>query len=180
MALRGSVSRRYAEGVFAIAKDHSSFDRWLEDIGTIKSVFTDPTMKRFLDDPKSGQADQERVIRKLLDGKVDPLAINLAVLLIRREHTGTVEGLERELKRMVNDYRNVAEAEVTTAIDLDGEQRELVKQRLQVLTHKDIELQTRVDVSILGGFVARVGDTLIDASLKTKLARLRQDLLAHT
>ena len=180
MALRGAADRRYAESVFAIARDQNSFDTWIEDVATIRDVFTNPDMHRFLEDPKARPAQKESVLRKLLDGKISPLALNLAVLLIRREQGAIVSGIEREFRRLVNDYRNVAVAEVTTAIELDGPQRDLVKERLQLITHKTIDLQTRVDSSILGGFVARVGDILIDASLKTKLASMRQDLLAHT
>lgn len=180
MALRGSSARRYAESVFAIAQEHNSFDRWTEDLATIREVFTNADMRRFLDDPKPTTADKEAVVEKLLAGNVDRLALNMAVLLIRREHVGAAAGIEREFRGMVNDYRNVAVAQVTTAVELDPQQRQLVKQRLEILTAKTIDLKTDVDRSILGGFVARVGDVLIDATLKTKLANLRQDLLAHT
>jgi F-type H+-transporting ATPase subunit delta len=108
------------------------------------------------------------------------MAVNLAILLVRREHVNIADALERELVRMVNDARNVAVAEVTTAVELTPQGRELVKQRLEVLSAKTIQLETRVDKDIIGGFVARVGDTLIDASLTTRLANLRQELLAHT
>jgi F-type H+-transporting ATPase subunit delta len=180
MALRGAASRRYAESIFAIAKDQNSFDRWLEDVATIRGLFTNADMRRFLDDPKPTPAAKEETLHKLLDGKVDPMAVNLAILLVRREHVGIAEYLEREFQRMVNEERNVAVAEVTTAVELAPRDRDLVKQRLEVLAAKTIQLDTRVDKDILGGFVARVGDTLIDASLKTRLANLRQELLAHT
>ncbi|HLY67765.1 MAG TPA: F0F1 ATP synthase subunit delta, partial [Chloroflexota bacterium] len=77
-------------------------------------------------------------------------------------------------------HRNVAVAEVTTAVELDAPQQQLVKERLEALTAKRIDLQAKVDSSILGGFVARVGDVLIDASVATRLSVLRQDLLTHT
>src|SRR5581483_6590099 len=97
MALRGAASRRYAESVFAIAKDGNNFDRWLEDVHTLASVFTDAGMKRFLDDPKTKPPEKEATLRKVLEGKVDPLAANLAILLLRRDHTGIAESLDREL-----------------------------------------------------------------------------------
>ena len=180
MALRGSSARRYAESVFAIAKEQNSFDAWLDDLGTLRGVFTNPDMRRLLDDPKPSPADKEAVVQQVLHGKVDRLAVNLAILLIRREQVAAAAGIEREFLGMVNDYRNVAVADVTTALELDPTQRQLVKQRLEILTAKTIDLKTHVDTSILGGFVARVGDVLIDATLKTKLANLRQNLLAHT
>jgi len=180
MPLRGAASRRYAESIFAIAKDQHSFDRWLDNMATLRALFTNSNMRRFLDDPKPTPQAKEQTLHTLLDGKVDPMAVNVAVLLVRREHVGITEALERELQRMVNDERNVAVAEVTTAVELTSHDQELVKQRLETLAAKSIQLEMRVDNDILGGFVARVGDTLIDASLKTRLANLRQELLAHT
>lgn len=178
--LRGATGRRYAEGVFAIAKDEDSFDRWLADLATLTDVFTNPDMARFLADPKPSISDKEAVVEKLLAGKIDKLALNTALLLIRREQAEAMPLVQRELQHMVNDYRNIAVAEVTTAVELDTTQRQLVQQRLEILTTKKIDLRTRVDKSILGGFVARVGDVLIDASLATRLSVMRQDLLTHT
>jgi len=180
MPARATSARRFAESVFDLAKEQNAFDRWLDDLETIRSTFTNPDMARFLADPKSTLADKEAVVVKLLEGKVDRLALNLARLLVQRELTETIAGIERDFRQMVNDERNIAVAEVTTAVELGKQQLDLVKQRLEVLTTKNIELQTKLDPSILGGFVARVGDTLIDASLATRLATLRQDLLAHT
>jgi F-type H+-transporting ATPase subunit delta len=178
--LRGTTARRYAEGVFAIAKDDNSFDRWLSDLATLTVVFTNPDMARFLADPKPSMADKEAVVEKVLAGKVDKLALNTALLLIRREQTEAMPLLDRDFRNMVNDYRNIAVAQVTTAIELDAQQRQAVKERLEALTAKHIELQTNVDPGILGGFIARVGDVLIDASLTTRRSVLRQDLLTHT
>ena len=178
--LRGTSARRYAEGVFAIAKDQNSFDRWLDDLGTVREVFTNPDMARLLADPKPSVSEKEAVVEKVLAGKVDRLALNTALLLLRREQASAASDLERDFKKMVNDYRNVAVARVTTAIELDSAQRDMVKQRLEALTAKTIDLQTNVDQTILGGFVARVGDVLIDASLATKLQNMRQELLSKT
>jgi F-type H+-transporting ATPase subunit delta len=178
--LRGTASRRYAESVFAIARDDDSFDRWLADLATIREVFTNPDMARLLADPKPSLSQKEAVVEELLAGKVDRLALNTALLLVRREHGEATPAVEREFQRMLNDYRGIAVADVTTAVELDGAQRQLVKDRLEALTAKRIELETNVDKSIIGGFIARVGDVLIDASLRTRLQVMRQDLLTHT
>jgi F-type H+-transporting ATPase subunit delta len=82
-----------------------------------------------------------------------------------------------ELQQMVFDYKNQAIAEVTTATPMDENQRTVVKQALEHKTGKQILLHTRVDPSILGGVVARVGDQIIDGSVRYRLAALQQRLL---
>lgn len=178
--LRGTSARRYAESVFAIAKEQNSFDRWLEDLVTVRDVFANPDMAHFLADPKPSIADKEAVIEKVLGGKVETLALNTARLLVQREQSAAAAGLYTEFQRMVNEHRGVAVAQLTTAVELEPAQQQVVKERLETLTAKRIELQTKVDKNIIGGFVARVGDVLIDASLATRLQALRQDLLSHT
>lgn len=178
--LRGTAARRYAESVFAIAKEQNSFDRWLEDLATLRDLFTNTDMARLLADPKPSVSEKEAIVEKLLAGKVDRLTLNTALLLIRREQVDAAADLERDFQQLVNEDRGVAVAEVTTAVELDAVQRQMVKERLEALTAKHIDLQIKVDKTIIGGFIARVGDVLIDASVTTRLQVLRQDLLSHT
>ncbi len=175
--LRGTAGRRYAESVFAIAKDANTYEKWLADLSTIESVFTDPNMARFLADPKPSLTQKEAAVQQLLTGKVDKLALNVAIILVRRDHATSVPALRRELQRLINEERNIAVAHVTTALPMDDAELDRIKQRLSVLTAKNIELETSVDKSILGGFVAKVGDVLIDASLTSRLEAMRHQLL---
>src|SRR5438105_13203186 len=103
--LRGSAARRYAEGVFAIAKDQNSFDRWLEDLATVADLFRNSDMARLLADPKPRLPDKEAVVEKLLAAKVDKLALNTALLLIRREQAEAVPLVQREFPHLVNQSR---------------------------------------------------------------------------
>jgi F-type H+-transporting ATPase subunit delta len=81
-----------------------------------------------------------------------------------------------EFEKRYNDYRGQAVAEITTAIPLDDDLRRQVIGELQQMTGKRILLQERIDPSILGGAIARVGDTLIDGSLKRRFALLRSQI----
>ena len=85
--------------------------------------------------------------------------------------------IAKELETLVLNYRNEAIAEVTTAAPLDQAQSDLVKQALEQSTGKSIIMGTRVDPSILGGVIARVGDQLIDSSVRYRLQALQRELL---
>ncbi|MGH2518392.1 MAG: ATP synthase F1 subunit delta, partial [Chloroflexota bacterium] len=145
--LRGTAARRYAEGTFAIARDANSYDRWLADLDTIVSAFSQPLLARYLTDPKPTLAQKETVVRQALEPRVEKLALNLALLLVRRGHTSSATALRREFQAMVYDARNVAVAEVTTAIPLEAAQTASLKARLERLTSKTIELDMRVDAA---------------------------------
>jgi F-type H+-transporting ATPase subunit delta len=85
--------------------------------------------------------------------------------------------IARELEQLVLDYKNQAVAEVTTAMPMDQQQQNVVRQALEQRTGKTILMHTKVSPDILGGVVARVGDQIIDGSVRQRLAALRQQLL---
>ena len=107
---------------------------------------------------------------------MQPDALGLAVLLTERGLVELMPRVATEFERLYDDFKNQAKATVTTAVQLDaGEQARLVT-ALQQVTGKTIQLTTRVDPAILGGVVARVGDTLIDGSVRRRLELLREQI----
>ncbi len=106
-----------------------------------------------------------------------PTSLNLALLVVQRELVESMPGIATEFEQRVLDYRNQAVAEVTTAAPLDKAQQALVKKALEQHTGKKIIMHTRIDPRIMGGIVARVGDQVIDGSVRSRLVALQQDLL---
>jgi F-type H+-transporting ATPase subunit delta len=169
------VSRRYARAIFDLAVVDNSFDRWLSDLGQIRAVFDNPELAAFLQSPAVAFEPK----RKIVDLEVPslaPLSRNLAYLLIENHRVDQIDRVIGEFQRMVNDYRGVAVAVVTTAVPLDKREGNLVAQSLADLTGKTVLLESQVDPDIIGGIVARVGDRLIDGSVRTRLAALRRRL----
>jgi len=108
-----------------------------------------------------------------------PMVRNFLHLLADRARLDEVPGIAEALLALVNQQRGIVTAEVTTAIPLDAELQRLVAQRLAAYLHTDPQLVTivsRVDPTIIGGVVARVGDQVIDDSVRGRLARLRRSL----
>ena len=117
------------------------------------------------------------MVRDLLQEKVQTDALGLALLMVERQHVEGVKAVRDEFERLYDNYRGQAHAEITTAAPLDDDLREQVKADLQRVTGKRIILHEKVDPTILGGAIARVGDTLIDGSVRRKLSLLRQQIL---
>src|SRR5581483_10498196 len=95
-----------------------------------------------------------------------PTSLNLALLVVQRELVDLMPSIAAELEKLVLDYRNEAIAEVATAAPMDDAQLNLVKKALERRTGKTIIMRTRIDPNILGGIVARVGDQVIDGSVR--------------
>jgi F-type H+-transporting ATPase subunit delta len=175
--LKGAIARRYAEAAFELGVEHQSLDRWLNDLRTIADYLGARQLTFILSEPNIQFDRKEQVVRDLLQDKVQKDALGLALLIVERQHVEGVKAVRDEFERLYDNYRGQAHAELTTAAPLDDDLREQVKADLQRVTGKRIILHERVDPTILGGAIARVGDTLIDGSVRRKLSLLRQQIL---
>jgi F-type H+-transporting ATPase subunit delta len=176
--LKGAIARRYAGAIFEIALKQNTLDRSLDDIQNIAQVFANRTLSYLLREPKVPAQRKETVLRETLAPRVLPTSLNLALLIVQRGLVEIMPHLASEFEQFVLDYRNQAIAEVTTATQIDEAQGSVVRQALEQRTGKSIKLQTRIDPSILGGVIARVGDQIIDNSVRNRLHVLQQQLLA--
>src|SRR5579859_1858997 len=175
--LKGAIARRYAGAVVDLARKQNTLERTLDDVQEIAKLFANRKISYLLREPKIPLQRKETVLRQGLASKVLPTSLNLALLIVQRELVEVMPNIARELEQFVLDYKNEAVAIVTTAAEMDQAQSTLVKQGLERKTGKKIIMQTRVDPSILGGVVARVGDQVIDGSVRSRLSTLQQQLL---
>lgn len=177
--LKGAIARRYAGAMFALAIKQNTLDRTREDVKEIGELFARRKLAYLLREPKIPTKRKETALRQALADKVLPTSLNLALLVVQRQLVDIMPHIAREFEQMVLDYRNEAKAQVTTAAQLDEAQTVIVKKALEKITDKKILMQTRVDPSILGGVVARVGDQIIDGSIRQRLTALQQQLLTN-
>lgn len=175
--LKGAIARRYAEAIFQIALKQNTVDRTLEDVKGLAQLVANRKLAYLLREPKVPAQRKEKVLREALTSKILPTSLNLILLLVQRELVEAMGAIARELEGLVLNYRNQAIAEVTTAVSLDQAQSNLVKKALEDSTGKTIIMGTRVDPHILGGVIARVGDQLIDNSVRYRLQALQRELL---
>jgi F-type H+-transporting ATPase subunit delta len=175
--LKGAIARRYAGAMFGLAIKQNTLDRTRDDVREMGELFAQRKLAYLLREPKIPTKRKETALRQALEDKVLPTSLNLALLVVQRELVDIMPNIAREFEQMVLDYRNEAIAQVTTAAQLDGAQKTNVKQALEKLTNKKILMETRVDPNILGGVVARVGDQIIDGSVRQRLSALQQQLL---
>src|SRR5215831_13002854 len=175
--LKGAIARRYAGAIFDIGLKQHTLDRTLEDVKEIAELFSIRKLAYLLREPNIPAERKEAALRQGLASKVLPTSLNLALLVVQRELVDLMPNIARELEQLVLDDKNQAIAQVTTAAKLDEAQFTLVKKALERRTGKTMLMQTKVEPDILGGVIARVGDQIIDGSVRYRLAALQQQLL---
>ena len=175
--LKGVVARRYAAAIYDLAVEQGTLDRWLADVRVLSEYLGNRRLAFILSEPNIAFERKEQIIRDLLGAKVQPEALNVALLLAERGLVDAAPRISQEFELRYNDYKNQVVATVTTARPLDDETRTHLTSDLATITGKRILLEEQVDPTILGGAIARVGDTLIDGSVRRRLALLRQQMV---
>ena len=175
---KGASARRYAQAVFAIALERSELDRWLDDLALLADAMENDEFANFLDAPQLTLSQKTSLIEESLGDSVSRLALNLISLLASRSSARLVASIAEAYQRMLDDHNGIERAEIVSAVPLDARQQARIEDMLQGIVGKEITTTARVESHILGGFVARVGDKVIDGSTRTRLDELRREL-AH-
>ena len=168
-------ARRHAQAVYQLAIEKDQLDQWQRDLDFIVEAFKSPDVRSFLESPKVHFEDKRKILEQQLRG-INPLALNLVLLLVVKKRLGIVEELASEYKRLVDEHHGIAHADVTTAVPLDEADRVWLTGKLSSITERKITLATQVIPAIIGGLAIRIGDKLIDGSTRSRLEALRKVL----
>ena len=175
---RGASARRYAQAVFAIALEQGEPDRWLDDLALLSDAMANDDFANFLDAPQPTLSQKINLIEETLGDSVSRLALNLISLLASRNSARLARSITESYQEMLDEYNGIERAEIVSAVTLSDEQQQRIETMLKDIVGKNITATSRVEPHILGGFVARVGDKVIDGSTRTRLDDLRRQL-AH-
>jgi len=173
-----AYARRYSQAVFSIALDRKELNRWQSDLRKIASIVKDAALLALLENPEVSFENKAKVLSERL-GDINPQALKLVSLLVTKGRLSLIDDIADEYQRLLDNYRGIegAEvAEVTTAIPLDDEDRLRLAQRLTSIVGKPVVLKPKVDSSLIGGIIIRVGDKLIDGSIRSKLEALKREM----
>jgi F-type H+-transporting ATPase subunit delta len=171
------VARRYARAVLEIATEEHSVDRWSSDLQLIRSLLDDPALQAYFENPAVPTDQKIRAIDSSLMN-VDPKARNFVYVLIENGRVAAIDEVVGAFTAEVDRLRGIVHAQIKTAVPMDEPESAEIVRGLERLTGRRVVVSSEVDPSILGGFVARIGDRLIDASVVGRLNALRNRLMA--
>jgi F-type H+-transporting ATPase subunit delta len=174
----GSLARRYARAVVEIGIANGNLDKIGADLRSLAKAMHESTeLVTALTNPALRRADRRRVLDGLLQRiGAQPHTKNLIYLLLDGERLASVEAIAREVNAMIEARSGKMSAEVTSAKPLDVAQLSQITAALEKLSGKKVAVTKREDPSLLGGVVAKLGDTVYDGSLRTQLRTLRDEL----
>ena len=172
------AARRYAEAALEIARREGTLDAWLVELRLAVGLLGVEEAATVVDNPAIAWEQRRAIITGLLGSRVGVPTRNLVLLLARRGRLAILPRVADEFKRLVDREHGVVVANVISAQPLEPADLAAIAQRVQAMSGARVEVQAAVDPELIGGLTVRVGDRLIDASVRGRLARLRDSLVA--
>jgi len=172
MAETTIVARPYAKAAFDVARSGDSLADWAEFLALAASVVEDDGFHALMYRP---DADPQRLADLVIDicgARAGELQQNLIRLLTENGRLNCLPAIAQEFVRLRDDYENVADVEVLSAVPLTDEQMKQFADAMKKRLGKDVRLSCDVDATLLGGAILRSGDVVIDGSLRGRLDRL--------
>lgn len=172
------LAKRYAKAIFSIGREQSSYEGYNEVLQGLAELFhTHPEVADALTNPLYPMEIKEKVMTGMVASmEVDQVMGNFLKLLVQKKRAVLLPEIAEAFKTMVDEAKNISHGKVTSAIALDSAMQKKIQKVLEKLTGKKVELTTSVDPSIIGGIVAQVGDLVLDGSIKTQLAGLKDSI----
>ena len=175
MARRDSAPRRYADAAFEIALRDGTVETWRKELDSAAEVSAETELGRVLANPAIPLDERVKVAEKVFASISGPTR-NLILLLVRRRRIEQLPRVAAEFRRLDDQRNGLTHATATSAAPLGADEIQAITARLEELTGGKVALETAVDPSLLGGVVVRVGDRLLDGSVRGRLERLRNQL----
>ena len=173
MADETLAARPYARAVFDIATAGGTYERWSNTLGFWSAVVSDPGMRERLAEPGS-TAKQKAALIEQVSENVDDDGRNLLALLAENERLPSLPAIAAEFERLQGQSEGVVEAHVVSAYELSDDQRSRLTEALGKRFSRKVRLTTEVDQDLIGGAIVRAGDTVIDGSIRGRLAGLER------
>src|SRR2546421_7401909 len=168
--------RVYARALYDAAKDENRIDAVREELGDfVEAQRQVPELRELLRNPQLDQRLKASALEELLGGD-EPLVRNFLLLLAEKNRAGEIDEIAREFDRLVAEAEGILDVELTTAVELSDEETRDVITQIEKASGRKVEATQRVDPDLIGGIVLQAGSLRLDASVRGRLDRLRQEL----
>lgn len=169
------VAGRYATALFELANEQNRLDEVDQDLGKFQGMLDQSEdLSRLVKSPAFAAEEQERALGAVMDwASIGATTGNFLKVVTRNRRLFAADDIINTFRTLLARHRGEVSAEVRSAIALTEEQLNSLKEKLKATHGANVRLDAKVDPSLLGGLVVRVGSRMFDSSLKTKLANLK-------
>lgn len=172
------VSKVYGDALFELALEKQSVDVLYEEAEALREIFkNNGELMQLLNHPKISKEEKNAAVKAIFDGRVSDDMAGFLVLVVDKGRADELDAVLGYFLSVVKEYKKIGVVDVTCAVELSDEQKEkLCKKLLATTDYATLEMHYKVDAALIGGIVVRIGDRVVDASIRTKLAQMEKQL----
>lgn len=173
------ISKTYGDALFELAVEEDKVDALLEEIEQLQKVLSENAeFGRLMNHPKVIKEEKIQVAKNVFEGRMSDELLGFLIIIISKDRYRDIDAILDYFIAEVKQYKGIGIATVTTAVPLRDEQcREVERRLLDTTSYKTMEMNYMLDKSLIGGMLIRIGDRVVDSSIKTKLNELQKELL---
>lgn len=172
------VSKTYGDALFELAIEEGKIDELFDEVIILKSVLNDnPEFSKLMNHPKVDKEEKKAVMESVFKGRVSDDITGLLDIIISNNRYSEIFSVIDYFIKQVKEYKRIGTAFVTTPLPLNDNQKASVEKKLlETTAYSSMEMNYIIDESLIGGMVIRIGDKVVDSSIKTKLNDLTKEL----
>lgn len=171
------VSERYAQALFEISQNENLTEKIQEDLKLVNDTLKQyPEFNTLLLHPVISNQDKKEMFTKIFSGKINGYTENIINLLVDKKREGLIPEISDIYRQMYNNLHSRVIADVYTSVEIGEAELALLRKRLETYLDKQVEIDNHVDENILGGVLVKIGDRVIDGTLRTKFENMARNL----
>ena len=173
------VSTTYGEALFELAVEESREEEFLSEVAQLKSLLDEnPDFGKLMNHPKILKEEKLKVLEEVFGGRISKELLGFLHLVVSKDRYGDIDAILDFFISEVKKLKGIGIAYVTTAADLnEAKKKEIEAKLLATTSFQKMEMHYQVDEDLIGGMVIRIGDRVVDSSVRTKLFELQRELL---
>jgi F-type H+-transporting ATPase subunit delta len=173
------ISKTYGDALFELAIEENKIDILLEEIEQLQDILAqNEEFGKLMNHPKILKEEKIQVARNVFEGRISNELLGFLTIIISKDRYKDIDEILAYFIAEVKKFKGIGIATVTTAVPLREDQCKKIEQKLLDTTeYKSMEMHYKLDESLIGGMVIRIGDRVVDSSISTKLNGLQRDLL---
>lgn len=172
------LARRYAKALFSLGKEQGKYESYNDALSAIAALYEEsPEIGDSLTNPLYPLEARQKVMARIGEAvSADKMLAAFLNLLVEKHRAGILPDIAQEMQIMVDREQGISHGSVVSAVELDTALLGKIQETLEKITGNKVTLETGVDPSIIGGIIAKVGDLVLDGSIKTQLNGLKESI----
>lgn len=177
---QSKISVRYSRALFSLAQEKKILEKVYQDMIFILQVCSLPEMAEVLESPIIVPSKKKDILHKTIGGGIEKMTLSFIDMVVNNERERFLPAIAREFIRETKEFNGITETILTTAVKVDDKVKKQIIDLISGIFKTKVELREVIDKDIIGGFILKVEDSYIDASIRNKLRKIEKELKGIT